>query len=73
MCDVVYVLLIDRLERHVLVERQVAVAAASAGVASVTIPTLEEELERFEAWLTEPPKLIDPERLELMRALGVAA
>ncbi len=61
MCDVAYVLLIDRAER-------IWLAALSAGA---EIDVNAERL-KFDQALNAEPKAVDPDKLELMRELGVA-
>lgn len=69
----VYVLLVERVERAALVERGVTASLLAAG-AKVTVASVEEARQRFDAALVEEPtvKHIDPEQAELRRALGVA-
>ena len=64
---------LDTIDRWVLAERQLA-ATLVAGGAKVPEPqTFEQARAAFErALLGEPKQNVDPEKLELMRALGVA-
>ena len=68
-----YVLLLDMLEKRF--ERQVFAATMAAAVgAEVEMPDELEVRAEFEAWLREPPKAdveADPDRLALMRGLGL--
>lgn len=66
MCDVVYVLLVDRIERHVAAERQVAAAYHSS-----ELPSFAEARAQFDESLVAEPKQVDPDRLALMTALGL--
>jgi hypothetical protein len=61
------VLLLDRVEREAL-----ALIAAGATVDGKPL-TLAAARAQFESDLLAEPEQIDPERLELMRALGLAA
>jgi hypothetical protein len=68
------VLLLDRIERQVLADRQVAATFLTAGAKGVTLPDFEERRALFDAALVEEPRerLIDSDQMELRRALGVA-
>lgn len=72
LCDFVHTLWTDRIERHVLAERQVAVVALAGGAKNIIMPSLPDCLADLDAWLIEEPKVVDPDKLELMHALGVA-
>ena len=76
LCDFVYVLLVERVERAALAERQIMATMKAGGHYQVgDIPTVEEFRDRFDAALiaeTPPGKPVDPEQLQLRRALGVA-
>lgn len=68
-------LLIEQLERNVLADRHVAAVFMAAGAKDVTLPVLQEKRQLFDAALVEEPKVlsvVDSERWELRRALGVA-
>lgn len=68
-------MLLEHLERHVLADRHVAAVLMAAGAKDVTLPSLQEQRDRFYAALVEEPKpmaQVDIEQLELRRALGVA-
>lgn len=70
-----YVLLLDRLERQVLADRQVAALQAVMSGQGGDLPSFDEQRARFDALLTEEPKaltVVDREQWELRRALGVA-
>jgi hypothetical protein len=73
---VVYVLLLDELERHVLAERQIVAAHnASGNFEAVPLPSFIEYREMFDAALVEVPRAddsVDAEQMQLRRALGVA-
>lgn len=69
MCDFVYVLLLDRIERQTLADRQVA------ALVGAELPSVGVALERFEELLNSEPQPLTPmdaELLELNRALGVS-
>jgi hypothetical protein len=69
------VLLLDELERQVLADRHVAAVLMAAGAKDVTLPSLQEQRQLFDAALSaEPTPLtaVDSEQMELRRALGVA-
>lgn len=72
MCDIVYVLHLDRIERHVLAERQVAIVALAGGAKDVEMPTLDGAIDLYEQALIEPPRLVDRDHAELLAALGVS-
>ena len=42
MCDIAYVLLVERLERQVLSERVVAATLAAGGAEDVEMPSMDE-------------------------------
>lgn len=74
VCDVVYVLHLEQIERTVLVERQLAVTVLAAGGKGVDVPTLQQAREEFDAMLlAEAPKgtVRTAEEAELRRALGL--
>lgn len=68
-----FVLLVESIERQVLVERQCAITAAAAGAEDVEIPDLHTQLARFEAALLREDEVsdVDSDRLVLLRALGL--
>jgi hypothetical protein len=75
VCDVVYVLRIEQLERRVLADRQ---ALLSRGVVE-GLPEFDEEQAAFDAWLESEPNEeraalspADLAKLEELTALGVA-
>lgn len=73
MCDVVYALLVDRVESRGLAQFQ-AIAALAAGGGKVELVDPDRQRVRFDAWLVEPLKPADPadeERRELLQALGL--
>jgi hypothetical protein len=67
----VYVLQLDRIERLVMAERQVAVVALTAGAKDVEMPSLEDALADFERSLCAPPRVVDLDRARTLRVLGV--
>ena len=70
----VYVLLVERVERAALTERQVCATLRAAG-AKVDIAPVEDARLALDAALVAAPenaKVTDPEQLQLRRALGVA-
>ena len=74
MCDFVHVLWLKRIEAQVLVEQQIAVALAPAGVKDLEFPDLSERLAAFDELLHSEPeaKALDtPEMAELKQLLGV--
>ncbi len=71
-CDVVYTLLLERLERHVLVERQVAAVMTAAGAKRVAVPTFDSERAKLDRLLSEEPRRrYDDEQASLIAALGL--
>ena len=71
MCDIAYVLLVERLERQVLSERQVAAVLATAGAEDIEMPDMDGARAEFEAALVAEPVPESP-RARLLRELGVA-
>jgi hypothetical protein len=70
--DLVYALIVERLERHVLVERQVAIAAQAAGAKGVDVPTFDSERARLDGMLGEAPRRrYSDEQAALIAALGL--
>jgi hypothetical protein len=68
----VYSLIVERLERHVLNERQVAVVAKLGGAKGVRVPVFEEEKARLDRLLgTGPRRHYPPEQAALIAALGL--
>jgi hypothetical protein len=69
----VYSLVIERLERHVLTERQIAAVMAVNSTKKVTLPTFEAERARLDRLLGEGPERRerDPEQAALIAALGL--
>jgi hypothetical protein len=68
----VYALLIERLERHVLNERQVAVVAQLGGAKRVTLPTFETERHKVDRLLEVAPRReYSEEQAQLIAALGL--
>jgi hypothetical protein len=56
MCDMSYALLVDRIERRALVDRQIAGVALAMGATDVDLPDPDEQLRRFDDWLVSPLK-----------------
>lgn len=71
LCDVTYVLLLERLERQVLSERQVAAVLAAAGAEDVEMPSMDEACAAFDAALIAEP-VPESSRAAMLRELGVA-
>jgi hypothetical protein len=68
----VYSLIIERLERHVLNERQVAVVAKLGGSKTAQLPVFEQEKAKLDRLLgTTPRRQYDPEQAALIAALGL--
>lgn len=65
LCDVVHARWVQRLEAEVRLVQQ---AALTAGVEP---PGLDDALDEFEAALVAPPNRVDPDELDLRRALGL--
>ncbi len=75
MCDLAYLLLLERLERQVLADRQIAALQLVMSGEGGDLPTLQETREAFDAALVAEPQQgtqVDAEQMELRRALGVA-
>lgn len=68
-------MLLEKLERQVLADRQIAGMARVMG-GDVELPSLPDEVARFEAALVEEPRALgagmDRDQQELRRALGVS-
>lgn len=72
MCDLVYSLIVERLERHVLNERQVAVMAKLGGDKRVRVPTFEQERARLDRILDLGERRQYPrQQAALIAALGL--
>jgi hypothetical protein len=68
----VYALLLERLERHVLNERQVAIVAKLGGAKRVTVPTFDEERRKVDRLLDlAPRRQYGEEQASLIAALGL--
>lgn len=67
-----YLLLLERLERHVIAERQVAATMKAGGAKDVDVPTFEAERQRLDRALGQAErKYRDPEQQALIDALGL--
>ncbi len=70
-----YVLLLDRLERQVLTEQQIAAAMVASGrFRDVPMPEFSDRQQALDAWVHEPLRQagpVDLERAELLSALGM--
>ena len=71
VCDIAYVLLVERLERQVLSERQVAATLVAGGAQDIEMPQMDEARAAFDAALVADPVIESP-RAALLRELGVA-
>ena len=81
LCDVVYVLWVDRLERLALAEQQMTMtllaAAASSGAdaGDLSFTSFDERVAELDAWLGSPlmsaAEPVDVKSLELRRVLGL--
>jgi len=69
----VYSLIVERLERHVLSERQVAMIAKLGGSKQRReLPTFEQEKAKLDRLLgTEPRRTYSPEQQAMIDALGL--
>jgi hypothetical protein len=68
----VYSLIVERLERHVLVERQVAVLAKLGGDKRATVPTFEGERHKLDRLLAlGERRQYSDEQAQLIAALGL--
>jgi hypothetical protein len=68
----VYALIVERLERHVLAERQVAMIAKLGGAKRVDVPRFDVERDRLDRLLTDQPRReYEPEQAALIAALGL--
>lgn len=70
MCDVSYVLLLERLERQVLSDRLLVGMARMWGGAEDELPTLDEAREAFDESLLSMPSEQDQRNVEFLRAMG---
>lgn len=67
-----YLLLLERLERHVLAERHVAAVMLAGGAKKVTLPVFETERAKLDRLLEAAPRRErDPEQAALIAALGL--
>ena len=67
-----YSLVVERLERHVLNERQVAALARLSGAKRVTLPTFDAERAKLDRLLgTEQRRSYSPEQAAMIAALGL--
>lgn len=64
-------MLLERIDRQVEAERHVAAVFMAAGAKNVTLPTVEDARQHFLTALHAEPTVIDRDREELLRALGV--
>jgi hypothetical protein len=75
LLDAVYAILLERLERRVMADRQAALLVAALG-GRVSVPTFEQERQRFDEALCAQPQPVEPmdrEQWELRQVLlGVA-
>jgi hypothetical protein len=68
----VYALIVERLERHVLNERHVAVVAKLGGDTTAQLPTFAGELARLDRLLEDRPRRrYGAEQAALIAALGL--
>lgn len=65
LCDVVYVLLLERLERHA------ALSVASAAAGAQEFLDFSFASQDLDEWLTSTALQVDPEEAELRHALGL--
>jgi hypothetical protein len=70
LCDVAYVMLVDRLESRTLAEMQAAVFVQAMG-GNTAIPDPGVEREQFDAMLTAPFRRLNRPDYELRKLLGV--
>lgn len=67
-----YTLVVERLERHVLVERQVAAVMRAAGSKHGEVPTFEGHKGKLDALLGDKPRRhYAPEQADLIAAVGL--
>lgn len=68
-----YVLILERLERHVLAERHVAAVLMAGGAKKVTVPTFTDERGKLDRMLGDRParKHRTPEQQRLLAAIGL--
>ncbi len=68
-----YSLIVERLERHVLNERQVAVIAKLGGDKKARLPQFDQEKQKLDRLLgTEPRRQYSPEQAAMIAALGLS-
>jgi hypothetical protein len=68
----VYTLIIERLERHVLNERQVAMVAKIGGAKRAELPTFDQEKAKVDRMLCDVPRRRYPaDQAALIAALGL--
>lgn len=73
MCDLVFMLHIERIERRVLGERQAVAQVALALGVDLDLPSVQDAWDEFEEALADDSDAadVDPDRLDLLRALGL--
>jgi len=68
----VYTLIIERLERHVLSERQVAMVARIGGAKKADLPTFDTEKAKVDRMIADVPRRqYPPDQAALIAALGL--
>jgi hypothetical protein len=69
---VAYALIVNNLRERVLADRHVAALYQIAGN-DIKLPDPDEQRELFDEWLVSPTPTrdLDPDRIELLRALGL--
>lgn len=71
VCDVAYALLVERLERQVLADRQVIASFMAAGAKGLHMPDVNESLAELDAALAAEPDPVVSGREVLEEALGL--
>lgn len=74
VCDVAHVLLIERVERQALADRQIAALEAVMGGKGGDLPTVGDAVAAFDAALLAEPAVrvqVSDDQAALRRALGV--
>lgn len=72
MCDTAYVLILAQIERRVIAEFGLYIAALQAGNKDLTMPTLPDAQDRFDAGLAAAPEKLNAQK-QLLHELGVLA
>ena len=71
MCDAAFVVLVQRLEVQVSAAQQAAWMAKVLGASEVEVPSMDEAIDQFGAFVCSEPETMDDADRELRDALGL--